>query len=166
MELQGAVTCSAFVTGGPGWLFELMLGGGAVALLYGLSWLSLILSQGRVPTRQPRWRLLPGVLGLGLSAVSLSLTLPAVLADQPRTTVVVLTGAVAAAVPVIATLRSMARRAALTGMFPAARSAPWGMFWVFLVVTVLGLAVSVSAGTAMVALGHSTRAHGQVCLDG
>jgi hypothetical protein len=155
------MSCSGFVTGGPEWLFLLVLGGGGIALLYGLGWVSLVRSQDRAP--QPRRS--PSRWWLVLALVPLCMSLPPMIADSPVMTAVIVLTAVVMAVPVVATPRSMARRAAVTGTFPGARSAPFGMFWVFIAITVLGLAVSVSSLTAMVELGHPTH-DDRLCTDG
>jgi hypothetical protein len=141
------------VSGGPDWLFGLMLAAGAVALVYGFVWVFLLSMQGRIFARrpaQPAWR------RWGLAVVML-LNL-ALLAFEDSSQPGVLVGiAVELLVmgPALATTFVVVRRASLAGTFPGARRAPLGMFWVSVVVSGTALAVAVTSLSQQIALGHS-----------
>ena len=145
------------VSGGPDWLFGVMLGAGTVAVLYGFVWGFLLAMQGRAAaSAQARsgWsRWLPAlVVAFNLASVLV------LSASQPGGVVrglLLLGGMLAVALPGLATLMVVSRRATATGTFPRARAAPLGMFWVSVVVSVLALGVSVGALVEQIARGHS-----------
>lgn len=137
------------VTGGPDWLFGVVLGAGLLAFTYGLVWILLLVLQGKhvsvsgsARTRS-RW----SWLLLAFPAVLLA---GQFIEDPVRSLIVY-----AVIAPAVATLYVVLRRARGTGVVPPAQSAPLGMFWVLIVVSVLALIASVTALVAMVALGRS-----------
>ena len=136
------------VSGGPPWLFDVMLAAGGIALIYGVLWIGMLFSQGDPvqSTRRSRWSWL-GLAGFLPMAVQLVVV-------PGRTAVLIAAGALVFA-PGLATLVVMGRRTVATGLVPPARSAPHGMFWVMVAVSVAGGLLSGAALVAQFALGHT-----------
>lgn len=145
-----------FVSGGPDWLFGLMLGAGTVALFYGFVWVSLLTLQGR-PARTAKP--LPGSLKWALGSLML-LNLASLIAQSASNPgdlfggQVFAGGLLAVVLPGLGTLAVVSRRAVAAGTYPRARTVPMRMFWVSVVVSGLALAVAVSSLAEQIALGH------------
>ena len=144
---SGAQVCG--VSGGPDWLFAAMLGGGLVALTYGLAVAALVLSQGQ-PLREPgrsRWSRVGAMAPVVLFTV-------VKLVINPGHALGTFLWSVILASPVLATIWLVGRRAKTSGVVPPARSAPFGLFWILLALAVLGLMCALGSLYAQVALGH------------
>jgi hypothetical protein len=138
------------VSGGPPWLFEVMVAAGMLAVVYGTVWLVLLLSQGR-PAQHPkrsRWVIVP--------LVPSALLLATQFVQDPGSATIRLVVLLVFASPAVVTIVVMNRRALATGTVPSARSAPFGMFWIMVALSVLALACSLTALVATFALGHIT----------
>ena len=143
---SGAQVCG--VSGGPDWLFTAMLGGGLVAVLYGLVEMALLFNQGQ-PVREPgrsAWSRVGLFAAVPLLGVQLVM--------DPGAMVMTLVWAVVLGLPALATLFAVGRRAKATGVFPPARSAPYGSFWILLALSVAGVLVAATTLYAQFALGH------------
>ncbi len=139
-----------FESGGPDWLFSAMLAAGLVAVVYGLSLVVLFEGQGKPPVTGRR-RLWPA----GNALIAIVVMLGFELVVDPFQAIQSVGLAVVLGSPAIATLMVMVRRSRTTGVFPQARDAPLGMFWVFLALTVLGVLVAIAALYAQFALSHA-----------
>jgi len=135
------------VPGGPDWLFPAMLITGGIGIVYGALWVMLLVSQGEpVPARSPRF------WWLGVVFCLVPTALQAV--RQPAQTFVATSVFFVLTAPALATSWLMNRRAVATGVGAPARSAPWGMFWVLVAVSVVAVLLSVACLAASLMLGH------------
>lgn len=134
-----------------------MLGAGTVALVYGFVWVFLLTTQGRPaePAKsRPRW----AKWALGLAMVVNLVTLITAEASSPGhllSALVLLGGVLAVLLPGLGTLTVVSRRAVAAGTYPRARTAPVGMFWASVVVSVLALALAIGSFAEQIALGHA-----------
>jgi len=136
-------------------LFGLMLGAGMVALVYGFVWVFLLSTQGRaLPAARPRptsgwarWRRVLLTLPYFAPIAFIAASDLSVAASELLTLLV--------CAPALATVLIVGRRGTETGVFPRARSAPLGMFWVSMAVSIIAVVVAVASLTATITLGHS-----------
>jgi hypothetical protein len=137
-------------------LIGLLLNAGLVALSYGFVWISLLSMQSRgVPPVGPRsrsriggwWRALPALAALAL-LVPETVSKPGVAVSGVLVPLLF-------CLPGVATVFIVSRRAAETGTFPPARSAPLGMFWISVFISIISVAVAVGSLTATITMGHS-----------
>ncbi len=133
-----------------------MLGAGTVALVYGFTWVFLLVMQGRPakPAKPwPAWQ--KWTYGL-VMLVNLGLLVGQGVSGRGPGVggFILMTSALVVVLPAVSALIVVSRRAMAAGTYPRARSAPVGLFWFSVVGSGLAVVVSIGAAAEQIALGH------------